>query len=161
MINRHKNRHFLFKTRVCSLSSVENHRHICWFLQRNGQSKVFKLESTHCSKAVLNRYRMLTTRLINTRLVDIVKDSLCIFMCYIRALWDRDELRCQLFSDNKGASAVCSHSVMPNHARNSLRLLFCYSVLWMLMLSLNNKYLMGAFMLGCCETYEMLQNHFM
>ncbi len=71
-----------------------------------------------------------------------------IFMCYIRALWDRDELRCQLFSDNKGASAVCSHSVMPNHARNSLRLLFCYSVLWMLMLSLNNKYFNGSIYAG-------------
>ncbi len=28
-------------------SKVANQRHVCWFLQRNGQSEVFRLVSTH------------------------------------------------------------------------------------------------------------------
>jgi len=30
-----------------SLSNAANHRHICWFLECNGQSEVFRLESTN------------------------------------------------------------------------------------------------------------------
>ncbi len=40
-----------------------------------------------------------------------MEDSLCIYaLCYNRALRDCDELRCQLFSDNKGALLTFCHA---------------------------------------------------
>ncbi len=48
-----KHRQFLFITRFAALSNVASHRHICLFQKRNGQSEVIKLESTHCSKVLV------------------------------------------------------------------------------------------------------------
>ncbi len=70
------------------MSNVANHRHICWFQERNGQSKMFKLEFTHRSKVIAQ----------------------CVLLCNYRASWDRDELRCQLFSDNMGALLAFCHA---------------------------------------------------
>ncbi len=78
----------------------------------------------------------------------IVKDSLCICsLCYNRALWDRDELRCQLLVIIKEAARIlpCLTMHVAAHACFSVK---NNSVFWMLMLSLNNKYFIGSVYAG-------------
>ncbi len=80
-----------------------------------------------------------------TNRVDSVKDSLCIcLLCYNRALWDRDELRCQLI--RKEALLTLCHALLAAAPA-------CFSVknnsgLWMLMLSLKDKYFIGSIYAG-------------
>ncbi len=138
-----KHRQFLFILVFAALSNVDNHRHICWFQEHNGQSKVFKLEAAHRSKVIVQCWKLCAyeSSHYNTRSVDIMVDPLCIYsLCYNRALWDHDELRCQLFSDNKGSAG----RILPCQTMHAAAYA-CFSVkntvnsgLWMLMLGLNH-----------------------